>query len=220
MYGPLKQALTAFGYGDRINLLSATAANPLLIKDESIPNLATQLTIAFTPTLGAPTAAFYGQIFGQARQANSGDLVLLTTQAVIASAPVGIPAPLNAYGITYPLEDKHVLIPSEITELKNATDGYNAIIKAAAAGKGLAFVDANALLSQLANGGIVSNSYVLTSALVFGNAFSLDGVHPTARGYALIANEFSKAINATYGSNLPAVNTDNYNNLNAIPVAP
>jgi hypothetical protein len=213
LYGPLKQALTFFGAGDRINLMSTTAANPLLIKDESLPNLSAQLTAAFTPTLGAGVAAVYGQIYGQARQTKVGDLVLLTTQGVIGTAPVGIPAPINAYGISYPLEDKHVLIPTEIAELKAATDAYNITISAAASANGLAFVDANALLTQLASGGIVSNTYTLTSALVFGGAFSLDGVHPTSRGYALIANEFSKAINATYGSNLPSVNIGNYNSL-------
>ena len=81
LYGPLKQALTAFGAGDRINLMSTTTANPLLIRDESLANLSAQLTAAFTPTLGAATAAFYGQIFGQARQATKDDLVVLTTQS-------------------------------------------------------------------------------------------------------------------------------------------
>jgi lysophospholipase L1-like esterase len=213
LYGPLKQALTFFGQGDRINLLSATGGNPLLIKDESLVNLSAQLTAAFTPTLGAPTAAFYGQIFGQARQAKTGDLVLLTTQSAIGAAPTGIPAPLNKYGITYPLEDKHILIPTEIAELRAATESYNGTIAAVASSKGLAIVDANALMTRLATTGITSNSYTLTSALVFGQAFSLDGVHPTARGYALIANEFVKAINTTYGSNLPPVNIDNYTNL-------
>ena len=37
LYGPLKAALTAFGAGDRINLLSETAASPVLIKDETLP---------------------------------------------------------------------------------------------------------------------------------------------------------------------------------------
>ena len=46
-----------------------------------------------------------------------------------------------------------------------------------------------------------SGNYILTSSLVTGGAFSLDGVHPTARGYALLANEFLKSIDATYGSN-------------------
>lgn len=210
LYGPLKTALTAFGAGDRVNLLSATGANPLLIKDESLTDLSAQLTMAFTPTLGAQTAAFYGQVFGQARHANANDLVLLTTQGAIGAAPVGIPAPLNRYGITYPLEDKHILIPTEIAELKAATDAYNATISAAASTNGLAFVDANALLTRVHETGIPYEGYTLGSALVFGGAFSLDGVHPTARGYALIANEFSKAINLTYGSTLPMVRLTDY----------
>ncbi|MEZ0131609.1 G-D-S-L family lipolytic protein, partial [Flavobacterium sp. LBUM151] len=118
LYGPLKQALTAFSAGDRINLLSETGSNPLLIKDESLPNLSAQLTAAFTPTLGAQTAAFYGAVFGQARQAKATDLPVLPTRTVIGTAPVasdsgiGIapPAPLNKFGVTYPLQDKHVLI--------------------------------------------------------------------------------------------------------------
>ena len=210
LYGPLKQALTAFGAGDRINLLSSTGGNPMLIKDESLANLSAQLTAAFTPSLGAPTAAFYGQVFGQARQTTSTDLVLLTTQSAIGSAPTGIPAPLNKYGITYPLEDKHILIPTEINELKIATDAYNVTIKATATAKGLAFVDANAVLSQMNVSGIVANSFTMTSAYVTGGAFSLDGVHPSPRGYALIANKFVEAINATYGSNLKGVSLGNY----------
>ena len=74
LYGPLKQVLTAFGAGNRINLLSTTVANPLLIIDETLPNLSAQLTAAFTPSLGVATATFYGQVFGRARQATSDDL--------------------------------------------------------------------------------------------------------------------------------------------------
>jgi len=59
LYGPLKQALTAFGAGDRINLLSKTTPNPLLIKDESLTNLSAQITAALTPALGATQAAFF-----------------------------------------------------------------------------------------------------------------------------------------------------------------
>jgi len=32
----------------------------------------------------------------------------------------------------------------------------------------------------------------------------LDGIHLTARGYAIVANEMMKAIDATYGSNFEA----------------
>lgn len=201
LYGPLKQALTAFGAGSRIELLSTTAANPLLIVDESLPNLSAQLTLAFTPTLGAQTAAFYGQVFGQARQATKEDLVVLTAQSVIASAPAGVPAPLNVFGVTYPMQDVHVLTKAEVAEVKVATDAYNATIKSVADAKGLAFVELKSVTDQLANGGIVYNNYRVTSAFVTGGMFSLDGVHPSPRGYAIIANLFTDAINAKFGSN-------------------
>lgn len=210
LYGPLKQALTAFGAGDRINLMSTTAANPLLIRDESLTNLSAQLTAAFTPTLGAATAAFYGQIFGQARQATKDDLVVLTTQSVIGTAPTGIPAPLDKFGITYPLQDKDVLTKSEISEVKVATDAYNATIKAVADAKGLAFVELKGVTDQLASTGIVYNGYTTTSTFVTGGMFSLDGVHPSPRGYAIIANLFTEAINAKYGSNFKSVNVGLY----------
>jgi hypothetical protein len=35
--------------------------------------------------------------------------------------------------------------------------------------------------------------------------FSLDGVHPAPLGYAVVANEFIRAINATYDANIEPV---------------
>jgi len=45
------------------------------------------------------------------------------------------------------------------------------------------------------------DGFTMTNQYVFGNMFSLDGIHPTARGNAFMANEMLKAIDATYGSN-------------------
>ena len=210
LYGPLKQVLTALSAGDRLNLLSKTAANPLLISDESLPNLSAQITAAFTASLGPATAGAFGAIYGQARQATKNDLVLLATRGVIGSSNPSAPASINKFGISFPLRDKDILIPTEVAELKTATDSFNVTIKSLASSKGLAFVDANALLSQVANGGVRFGQYHLSSSFLVGGAFSLDGVHPSPRGYALIANEFMKAINAKYGSTFRAVDLGNY----------
>lgn len=213
LYGPLKSILAATNDAGRINLLSATAANPLLITDETLTDRSANITAALTPSLGAATAAAFGAIFGKARQTTTADLVLLTTSAAIGATVPNVPAQINKFGVTYPLEDKHILIPSEITEIANATAAFNATIQAVAASKNLAFVNANVVLNQVATSGVNVNGFNLTGQLVFGHAFSLDGVHPTARGYAFVANEFIKAINAKYGSNMPFVNIGNYNNL-------
>ena len=63
-------------------------------------------------------------------------------------------------------------------------------------------------LSQ--NSGIQFDGVKYTAKFVTGGAFSLDGVHLTGRGYAIIANEFIKAINGKYGSTLPNVNPNSY----------
>ncbi len=47
-------------------------------------------------------------------------------------------------------------------------------------------------------------NFNMTTDLVFGGLVSLSGIHLTARGYALMANEFLEQIDATYGSNFGA----------------
>ena len=56
----------------------------------------------------------------------------------------------------------------------------------------------------MASGGYADGEFILTTDLISGGAVSLDGIHPTSRGYALTANEFMKAIDAAYGSNFEA----------------
>jgi hypothetical protein len=118
--------------------------------------------------------------------------------------------PTKVNGVSVPLADKWVLSKEEISEVKIATDAYNVTIKAVADAKGLAFVDTKAMMTQLSTGGIVSNSFTLTATYVTGGSFSLDGVHPSPRGYALIANAFSSAINAKYSSTLKKVDVGLY----------
>ena len=189
-------------------------SNPLLIKDESLPNISAQITAALTPVLGAPTAGYVGSIYGQARHASnavsSRDYILLTASSIIGTTQTGAPSPFNTIGVSYPMQDNTTLTASETAEVKTATDAYNATILALANSKELAFVDANAALNQVANGGLVYNGYTMTSTYVTGNSFSLDGVHPSPKGYALIANKFLEAINAKYGSNFKGVNLGQY----------
>lgn len=216
LYGPIKQVLTALGQGDRINLLSKTGGNPLLIKDETLTNLSAQITAALTPKLGIQAATAVGLAFGQARQTKAGDLIPLTTRAIIGKTPDTKKYPyaqgdLTKFGVTFPMDDAHILIPSEIEAIRKATISYNNSIKTLADAYGLAFVDANAKMQELSGiSGIQYDSVKYTTAFVTGGAFSLDGVHLTGRGYAVIANEFIKAINGKYKSNLPQVNVNKY----------
>lgn len=102
------------------------------------------------------------------------------------------------------IDDNNALDSDELLEIKTATDAYNTTIASVASSKGLALVDLNAILTEASTNGIKFDDYTLTTGLVVGGLVSLDGIHLTARGYALMANEFLKAIDATYGSNFVA----------------
>ena len=214
LVGRLKPILTALGQGDRLKTL-VVGQNPLLIKDETLTNLSAQITSVLTSNgVPATLASFIGATYGQARHATNEDLILLSTKSVINTDVTGVSAPFNKQGITYPLEDKYVLTKSEVAEIQRATDAYNTHIKALAEVYGLAFVDANAKMIELGkNSGIQYNGVNYSTAFVTGGSFSLDGVHLTGRGYAVIANEFIKAINAKYKSTLPQVNPNNYSGI-------
>ena len=211
LVGRLKPVLTALGQGDRLKTL-VVGQNPLLIKDETLTDLSSQITAALTRNgVSAAEAAFIGTTYGQARHTTSEDLILLSTKPVINTDVANVSDPFNKLGITYPLEDKHVLTKSEVAQVQTATNAYNTQIKALAEAYGLAFVDANAKMVELGkNSGIQYNGVNYSTTFVTGGSFSLDGVHLTGKGYAVIANEFIKAINAKYKSNLRQVNPNNY----------
>jgi len=211
LVGRLKPVLTALGQGDRLKTL-VVGQNPLLIKDETLTDLSAQITAVLTRNgVSAALASFIGTTYGQARHATSEDLILLSTKPVINTDVANVSNPFNKLGITYPLEDKHVLTKSEVAQVQTATNAYNTQIKALAEAYGLAFVDANAKMVELGkSSGIQYNGVNYSTTFVTGGSFSLDGVHLTGKGYAVIANEFIKAINAKYKSNLRQVNPNNY----------
>jgi len=229
IFGQLNQVYAFLQAPERAIEFSSTAASEVVIRDETLTDLSAQIAgvlnasptfPAFVQSFGLPAeaaplvAALLGNTYGQTREATADDLFVLPSSSIIGTVnteSVGalmaqglsqeLAGQFSVEGITLPLADKWVLLPSEQAEIKTATDSFNATIASAASSAGLAFVDANTLMQTLANGGFTYGDYTLTANLVTGGAFSLDGVHPTARGYALIANEFMKAIDATYGSN-------------------
>ncbi|KAF2518202.1 G-D-S-L family lipolytic protein [Flavobacterium salilacus subsp. salilacus] len=223
LYGPITQALAAFGQPDRIAPLSTSGNNPLLIVDETLTNLSAQIAGALIQAgYPAPQAQFIGSIFGQARQATSNDLILLSTRSVIGTAPAGIPAPFDAFGITYPLQDQHVLTADEADMVAEATVSFNQSIRGIAEVNNLAVADMNAILAKLVTGlrtedGQLYNADYFSLSNISTVLFSLDGVHPNARGYAVVANEIIKIINDYYNAKLPQINAGNFPGATVLP---
>lgn len=147
-----------------------------------------------------------------ARVATDKDLVILTFDVNKIGQPVVTPQGSLPYGLTpyTPIEDKYVLDEKEAATATDYVVSFNNSIKASAAEKGLAVFDAFTFLNEVKAHGLQVNGLKLTVDFFTGGIFSLDGVHLTPRGYAVIANEFIKAINDKYQSSVPLVNVADY----------
>ncbi|NBP69244.1 MAG: hypothetical protein EBU52_10910, partial [Cytophagia bacterium] len=146
-----------------------------------------------------------------------GDLIVLPAASFIGTTVGGNPSLVN--GVSIPLADNWVLIPSEQTEVQNSIDGFNTTISniVAANSERLVLIDTNKALRDVRAGTISINGSSLTASITppFG-AFSLDGVHPNPRGSAFIANIFIEAINSKWGANIPLCNPNDFIG-NALP---
>ncbi len=138
---------------------------------------------------------------GGVRQIKSNEYILLTTPQDSLKCAM--------WGSAKPLANKYVLTATEVSNIQSAVIAYNTKLSAVASAKGLAYVDVNAFMAK-AKTGIMYNGINTTATFVSGGAFSLDGVHLTPRANAMLANEFVKAINTTYGSTIPQVDATKY----------
>jgi hypothetical protein len=113
------------------------------------------------------------------------------------------------YGSFKPMPSAYVLDIDEVVKVNAATGTFNALLKQKAEQKGLAFADVNKLLKTIQSG-IIYDGTTVNSTFVTGGGFSLDGIHLTPRGNAILANCFIDAINAKFGSNVSTLNPSKY----------
>ena len=232
LYALLDGVFTAYGEPNRVNLFSDSSANPLLITDVEATDRSAEISGYLQTVLSYPpaTASAFGSVFGKARQATSNDLIVLPASAIIGTTNPSAPATINIYGISYPLANKYVLTANEKAKVAAATTAYNASIVAIANGINttagstvVAVADMNAVMNQLITGIRTESGSFYTANYFSGSAtegsvlFSLDGVHPNARGYSIIANEIIKVINREFKANLPIHNSAYFPGINIVP---
>jgi hypothetical protein len=151
---------------------------------------------------------------------SNGDSVLVPwTVGVpkLAAAQAGVPTTLDCS------VDNEVVLPSEFQAMRLAVAGYNAFISSQAQSRGWAFVDVNpALLAAKGEmpapgqqpkitvfpcvpGGPCGGTVNATPNVLFGQYFSLDGVHPSAAAHRVITNLVIDAVNEKYGTTIPTL---------------
>ncbi|MBS4035696.1 MAG: hypothetical protein KGZ85_14600 [Ignavibacterium sp.] len=160
----------------------------------SLRNSTTLVTLrgsAYAQLLGQPTGKYY-------RDFN-------------LTVPLGVDTTqLFGFHPQNPFPDIFVLDPDEINTAQAAVTNYNNAIQSVASTFNFGLVDINTLFTNIRqadfSGGYTVDGLTFSTAYISGGLFSLDGVHPTSRGHAIITNEFIKVINAKYNANIPKVN--------------
>lgn len=180
-------------------IAQALAANPAEVAQRTITFVAGQNAVVIEDE---DLTDLTGSGLPSIRQATANDLIVLPASAIIGTEAVpGNPASVIGVGVA--LEDGDVLIPSEIQAIATATLAYNTTIQAAAdTNANLTFFDAAAVMTQLSESGIDFGTGSVNADFATGGAFGLDGVHPTGRGYAIIANGIIGVINTGFNANV------------------
>ena len=150
------------------------------------------------------TSAPYSQL-GGIRQINENELVLLTIPMDSIKCA--------GWGTQKPVPDEYVLDEQEITAITEAIAGYNQTIAGLADQFGLALVDVKSRMENAAEDGLRFDGVGYSVEFVSGGLFSLDGVHLTGQGYAIVANDFIHAINETYNAEIPTVSVTSYSGI-------
>lgn len=101
-------------------------------------------------------------------------------------------------------DPNYVLDPAEIQAIEQRIDAFNQIIAQQAATINMPVVDINGRFQAMAANPTVIKGVPLSPRFL-GGLFSLDGVHPSNIGHALIANAFLETINLTWGTSLPLI---------------
>ena len=169
----------------------------------SIPFVTTIPPVVVNPSTAQPVLV-NGQpvpLIGPNGPLPSGSLVTLAASSLLAEG-IGIPASLGGKGA--PLPDEVVIDPTERATIVDRVNVNNQAIRDICQAANIPVLDVNALTREISTQGRVIGGVTYTSSFLSGGIFSYDGVHPTDMGYAILANEWIRLMNANGGS-LPEV---------------
>jgi lysophospholipase L1-like esterase len=168
----------------------------------SIPFVTTIPSVVTNPATGQPVVV-NGQtvpLIGPNGPLPSGSRVTLAASPQLAQG-VGIPSALGGRGT--PLPDEVILDPSELSAIQDRVAQNNRAIQEICQAASVPVLDVHSLLREFTEGRVVGGIR-FTSAFLSGGIFSYDGVHASELGYAILANEWIKRINAS-GGQLPLI---------------
>lgn len=149
-----------------------------------------------------PAPAFAAQVGRSLAELGLTSSDYVTPYAFAVVGPGTLPATATVGGQDVPI----IFTNSQIQSIRTAVDLYNIDIAIEALIHHATLVDIHGLVDQIAANGYSLGMGKITLTTAFGGGlFSLDGVHPTNTGYAIIANQFINTMNHSLGSTVPPV---------------
>jgi len=181
----------------------------LKLQDNQLPG------IVYAKTNGTVGTALVADLFGfnvlvLLSGSSAAELIGDVTGAYYTINSIPVPPNVNTqfpFGLTpeNPWPNNLILDPDEMAAVDMTVAAYNNIIETSASAKGFAVMDGFTLIRDIAGTGVTYNGITYTAEFVNGGFYSLDGIHPTSQGYAVVANEFIKVINQRYGASIPLI---------------
>jgi hypothetical protein len=174
----------------------------------ALPYATTILPIVVNATTGAPVRV-NGQtvpLLGPTGPLPSNSLITLAASPLLLR---GDGVPTAAGGTGRPLPDEVILDLAEASAIRERVAQFNLAIAEISQAASIPVLDLNAFYAGLTTEGRVVGGITLTSSFLTGGLFGYDGLHPTDLGYALIAGEWIRFINAR-GGQLPEIDLGPY----------
>ena len=198
------QQLQAAGAKVAVANLGDVMGSAVFIPQPAYVTFLEQFISKANPALPAATVASIAQAYAGAEIAATGlgsggyftiSAVFKTLQAALASAA---PPALTAGG--------DYVSDAVASQVKSLNAAYNASIAAAAGQNNAALVDIATLFASIESmGSLRVNPPKCCTLLYGGGFFSLDGIHPSNTGYAIVAKAFIDELNSAYTLGIPAI---------------
>jgi lysophospholipase L1-like esterase len=175
----------------------------------SIPLMSSGALLAASPQIQGAMTAIAGKPVVVDPNC-TGSAALISTPLLLNMIKAGAIAPVvSCVAGSDPTDPRigqiFVLDATERAQLSGFIAGLNTYIKAKATAIGFAYWDPNPTLTGIRNSPQSLPFPNFQPTGTFGTAFSLDGVHPSAEGQKLIANNLITVINQTYGTALKPI---------------
>lgn len=180
----------ALWYQENGNRGPATRSTRLNTASEPLLTLA---GISYASLLGRPTGQYYRDVAAR----------LGAPVSAVIGAGIDTTKPFALHPQN-PWPDPLTLDLDEQTIARTAVTTFNTIIDTLARNRNIAVVDFYSFLNTIKTNGLnVPGIGTFSTSFILGGLFSYDGVHPTSRGHAIIANEWLKVINTKFNASLP-----------------